>query len=221
MSSVGWNPHKKGEHVFNDIAGSVVNAFARAIAIGRANSLLLTGPYGPLSKRDLPISFGWVNNISVDEILILGRTLVAPPSGIQDDANSRTYGKARTDLELALSQIVEATASLTCKRRPHPNSSFKDLDPLSQGIISGFKDVQSSVMQARIAFHKLVQSAHDQQAEAALLSEKVSTTELMRRHAILEATKQHLPNVIATGQTLVGRFSEELEPVLDARIGKL
>jgi hypothetical protein len=221
MFSISPNPHKKGEHVFNDLAGSVANAFKRAIGFERAKSMLLVGPYGPLSKRDLPVSFGWVTVIRLDPILLQSRTLVAPANRLHDDKNSIEYGRAKTQFETTLCRTVEAIASLAWKRRPHRNSSFLELDPTSRRIIGGIKDVNSAVFEARIAFGNVTEMASDKDAAAATLSEKVSTSEVARRLALIEATRAHLPNVKNMGDTLISSFAEELKCTMDKRIGHL
>ena len=61
MSSPGWNPHKKGEHVFNDIAGSLDNAFTSALKADSIKFVTLVNRhsidcFGSKPKNELGIS---------------------------------------------------------------------------------------------------------------------------------------------------------------------
>jgi hypothetical protein len=73
-------------------------------------------------------------------------------------------------------------------------------------------------MDATSALDALIDSAHDPQAEASALSERVSDAELARRQTAITAVKQHLPSLKQAGHSLIRTFFWELERVLDRRI---
>jgi len=54
MASTGFNPHKKGEHVFNDISGSLDNALANALRADHVKTVALVGRYPELRFGDFP-----------------------------------------------------------------------------------------------------------------------------------------------------------------------
>jgi hypothetical protein len=215
MSSPGLNPHKKGEHVFNDIAGSVENALLLAIRTDRGNSLVLTNRFGQMVLSQFPQTSSAVDRIRRDPVLIQARTVVAPPTGIDSDANSRVYGDARLKLERILSDAVIATADLIWKKKPRSNSTFHDFE----SIVTGIRSASFLKADANSAIDALVDSAHDAQAEASALAEKVSDTELAQRRAAIAAMKQHRPTLKQAGHALVQTFLSELERVLERRIG--
>src|SRR5579872_2866019 len=100
------NLHKKGEHVFNDIAGSVQNAFETALSLNRAGSLILTGQFGPLQLSDLGSTSAGIQQLNQDEILAEARTIVSPATGAINDRNSQLYSQAKKNFEEHLSDIV-------------------------------------------------------------------------------------------------------------------
>lgn len=212
------NFHKKGEHVFNDISGSVENAFITALGLAKANSLLVTGPNGTLSLRDIPLTEAGITGLHRDPILMTGRTIVAPPTGIEDDANSQSYSRAKMSLELALHSIVESLAMLAWKQLPRSNSSFLELGPISETIIAGIKDSRLRVGLAQSAFHAMVDAALDPQAHTAALTEKTGQAELDRRKMAIDAMLQHLPEIKKTGDALITTFAKELETVIERRV---
>ena len=144
MSSSGGNFHKKGEHVFNDIAGSLENAFIAALGNTNANSLVLMEQFGPLNLYDFPRTSRGIDRFNQDPILTQARTIVAPATGLIDDSNSRNYGDAKRRLEQVLLDAVEGTADLMWRRRPHPDSSFHafELTVAGFGNIPGVKNVR-------------------------------------------------------------------------------
>ena len=208
------NPHKKGEHVFNDIAGSVGNAFAAALELRRAKSLTLSGPHGRLRLSDLPRTSSAIDHLRRDSILIEGRTVVAPASGIVADTNSGLYGRARLDLERELSGLVVQTATLIWRRKPRSNSSFHEFE----ASVSGMHDTRSSIAASKSSFRDLVAAAHDPEAEKAALAENVSETERNRRMSAISRMHQHRVTLQRTGSELIDIFSNELDVVLERRI---
>ena len=94
MSTPGWNPHKKGEHVFNDIAGSVGNAFDTALSLNRANSLMLTGPHGPLRMWDLPGTSAALDRLRRDVVLAAARAVVSPGEVDTERARANSSGQS-------------------------------------------------------------------------------------------------------------------------------
>ncbi len=214
-SPPGWNPHKKGEHVFNDIAGSLENAFLSALTPEQGHSLLLVGRYGSLRVHDVPQTITLLKVLQQDRILLEARTVVAPASGVHDDPNSRIYSEAKLKLERALSEIVVSTAALLWKKKPRPNSSFHEFE----SIVAGVRNSIVLRTDANAAIDTLIDSAHDPQAEASALSERISDSSLAARQAKIEALKQHRPALKKAGHALVGVFSDEIERVLERRIG--
>jgi hypothetical protein len=211
MASPGWNPHKKGEHVFNDIAGSLENAFTSALKTPRANSLILINRFGPLN---LPQTALGLLNFNQDRILAQARTVVAPATGLANDLNSRTYGNARLKLGRVLSDVVINTAGLIWKQKPRSNSSFHEFE----SVVASLRDKSLLRSEANSALDELINSAYDPQAEASALAERVSDTELARRRAAIVAGKQHLSMLKQAGHSLIRSFFEELEQVLEKRL---
>jgi hypothetical protein len=216
MSAPGWNPHKKGEHVFNDIAGSLENALTAALATEKAHSLTLSTRHGNLELFDFPQTRSALDRFRNDHILVDARTIVAPASGMHDDINSRTYSAAKLKLEGALSEIVVDTAALLWKKKPRSNSSFLEFE----AIVSGLKNASSLKADANSALDALIDSAEDPHAEASALAERISDTELARRRIVITSMKQHRPALKQAGHLLIARFIEELDGVLEARISK-
>ena len=134
--------------------------------------------------------------------------------GIHNDLNARTYGDARLKLERVLSEIIVATAALIWRKKPRANSSFREFE----SIVAGIRSCSTLKAEALSAIDILIDSAHDPQAEAGALSERVSDTELARRRAAVAAMKQHKPALKQAGHSLVTTFLHELEQVLERRI---
>lgn len=215
MASPGWNPHKKGEHVFNDIAGSLENAVTSALTAERAQSLILEHQHGILKRQDAPLTFALLDSVGRDQILLRARTVVAPATGIHNDPNSRSYSDAKLKLERILSDLVISTADLIWKKKPRSNSSFKEFEH----IVSGVRNASQLRSDANLAIDSLIDSAHDPQAEASALSERVSDTEFTARRATIDSMKQHRQALKLAGRTIVRTFTEEIERALERRIG--
>jgi hypothetical protein len=208
------NPHKKGEHVFNDIAGSIANAFQAAIDSSRLNGLILPGPYGPLRLEELRQTTEGIERFRRDRILIEARTIAAPATGIVNDANSRSYSDAKLRLEQALSDTVAAKAAFIWSKKPRSNSSFQEFEQ----VVKGLHDAKASAAAAITAFDHLIDSAHDPAAEKSALSERISDFELKRRSAAINAMKQHRPALKQAGIGLLNVFFEEIDKALERRI---
>jgi hypothetical protein len=209
------NPHKKGEHVFNDIAGSFENAINAALTASRANSLILSGPHGPLRLSDFPSTTAGLRKLQKDPILTEARTVVAPATGNVSDNNSRIYGDAKAHFEGLLRELVSGTAALLWKKKPRSRGTYREFDDM----VVAMRDTRLLVNDAKSAFGALVDVAYDEEAEVAALAELASDTELLRRKAAIDAMKAHLETLKETGSTLVDTFAMEVERVLERRIG--
>lgn len=216
MSTSASNPHKKGEHVFNDIATSIGNAFEAALSCNRANSLLLTGPFGPLRLADVPGTASALEQLRRDPVLAEARTVVAPATGTVNDENSRLYSAAKMQLERLLSDLVVSTAALLWKKKPRSGSSFHEFE----SIVSGMRDSRLLAGAARTAMGALIDAAHDPAAEAAALSERAGDAELARRKTAIMRMHQYRPALKEFGASVVDTFAGELEGALERRIGR-
>jgi hypothetical protein len=103
-----------------------------------------------------------LDRLKQDSILSQARTVVAPATDLHNDANSRSYSKARVSLETALSEAIVAMGVLIWKKKPMSNSSFLQFD----SIVIGMKNVSTLKADANAAFDALIDSAYDPQAEA-------------------------------------------------------
>jgi hypothetical protein len=215
VSAPGSNPHKQGEHVFNDLATSAQNAVEAALGSNRFNALVLTARHGPLRLSDLPQTRLSLERLAGDPVLLEARSVTAPATGEHDDPNSLFYGRARQDLERALADLIESTAALLWRRKPRHNSSFHEFE----SIVIGMRDTRLVLAAARSAFSALVDTGQDPQAEKAALSERVGDVELERRRTIIDRMRQHTPSLRATGNALVDTFANEIELLLERRIG--
>lgn len=216
MSSRGWNPHKQGEHVFNDIGASLSGSFRAAMQTDRAKPLVLSDQFGSLELDQLPQTVFGLSRFQRNPILLQARTIVAPPSGLQDDRNSKVYGWATSRLEEALSNLFVRNAALSWIKKPIANSSFQNFEE----IVTGMRDASSLKAEAMAAVDLLVISAHDPEAEASALSERVSDSELARRRAVIESVKQHQPAFKQEAHFLVDGFADELSRALEDRISR-
>jgi len=214
MTSSGWNPHKKGEHVFNDISGSVENALESVLSAERVRAVALVQRFGHLRVPDLTQTSMSLDRLKQDSILSQARTVVAPATGLHNDANSRSYSKARVSLETALSEAIVAMGVLIWKKKPTSNSSFLQFD----SIVIGMKNVSTLKADANAALDALVDSAYDPQAEASALSERVSDAEIAKRRRLIDLMKSHRPVLKQIGYALLKQFSDDVEIVLEYRI---
>jgi len=214
MTSSGWNPHKKGEHVFNDISGSVENALESVLSAERVRAVALVQRFGHLRVPDLTQTSMSLDRLKQDSILSQARTVVAPATGLHNDANSRSYSKARVSLETALSEAIVAMGVLIWKKKPMSNSSFLQFD----SIVIGMKNVSTLKADANAALDALVDSAYDPQAEASALSERVSDAEIAKRRRLIDLMKSHRPVLKQIGYALLKQFSDDVEIVLEYRI---
>jgi hypothetical protein len=214
MASSGWNPHKKGEHVFNDISGSVENALESVLSAERVRAVALVQRFGHLRVPDLTQTSMSLDRLKQDSILSQARTVVAPATGLHNDANSRSYSKARVSLETALSEAIVAMGVLIWKKKPMSNSSFLQFD----SIVIGMKNVSTLKADANAALDALVDSAYDLQAEASALSERVSDAEIAKRRRLIDLMKSHRPVLKQIGYALLKQFSDDVEIVLEYRI---
>jgi hypothetical protein len=215
MALPGSNPHKKGEHVFNDVSGSVENSLESVLSAERVKSVALVQRFGPLRLGDLTQTNTALDRLRRDSILVQARTIVAPATGLHNDANSRSYSQARLKLESALSELVVNIATLIWKKRPRSDSSFHEFE----SVIVGMRRVAATTSDANAAFDSLVDSAHDPQAEASALSEHASDAELARRRTVILSMKNHRPALKQTGHAVLKHFLDDMEAVLERRIG--
>jgi hypothetical protein len=111
------NPHKKGEHVFNDIPGSMENALESVPTAERVKSVALVQRFGPLRLADLAQTSASLDRLRRESVLIQARTVVAPATGLHNDANSKNYSQARLRLEAALMDVVVNTGSLIWEKK--------------------------------------------------------------------------------------------------------
>jgi hypothetical protein len=215
MASTGWNPHKKGEHVFNDISGSLENSIDSVLLAEQVKSVALMRRFGSLRLASLTQTCASLDRLRRDPILVQGRTVVAPATGLHNDANSRAYSEARLKLEMALLETVVNVGVLIWKKKPRSDSSFQEFDAL----VVGMKNLSALKNGANMAFDSLVDSAHDPQAEASALSERVSDAELKRRRDAIALMKNHRPALKQIGHALLKQFVDETENALEHRIG--
>ena len=214
MASSGWNPHKKGEHVFNDISGSVENAFEAVLSAERVRAVALVQRFGQLRLPDLSQTSTSLDRLKQDSILSQARTVVAPATGLHNDANSRSYSRARVNLETALSEAIVAMGVWMWKKKPRSNSSFQEFD----SIVAGMKNVSALKTDANAAFDALIDSAYDPQAEASALAERVSDAEVAKRRRLIDLMKSHRPALKQTGHALLKQFCDDVENVLEYRV---
>lgn len=209
------NPHKQGEHVFNDIAGAVRNAFEAALRLDRAGSLMLTGPYGPVRLFDLPAASAAIGAIAADPVIAQARTVVAPATGVESDFNSASFGQARLHLEQVLSEVVLSTAVFLWRKKPGSAGSFHDFER----IVAGLHDKSFAVACAKTAFSALIEAAHDPEAEESALGGGLNEMEASRRREIIANMRQHSAALKTAGASLIETFANELEYELERRIG--
>jgi hypothetical protein len=215
MASPGLNPHKKGEHVFNDLSGSLDNALSNALRADSVKTVALVGRFSELRLADLPNTTSCLNRIRQDRILTQARTVVAPATGLHDDPNSKIYGIAKKKLEDTFSAIIVATGALIWKKKPSHSSSFHEFE----SIIATLKSLGALKVEANEAINKLVDSGYDPIAEASALAEAVGPAELARRRSAITSMKQHWPILKQNGYSIVTSLCDEVERVLEARIG--
>lgn len=208
------NLHKKGEHVFNDIAGSLYNAIGEAAALRGLESLALIGRFGRLDLQKLPRTGAALIPLLEDPVLIGGRSVTAPAHGIENDENSILYGLARIHLSACLRQITEVAADLAWKTHHEHDSSFHRFEE----VVTGLQDTQTAVIGAKLAFYRLVDVGVDPGAQGGALSEKTSETELRRRAMLVDRTLRHLPEIKDLGDHVIEVFAEEVRDVLEQRV---
>lgn len=209
-----FNPHKKGEHVFNDFSGSLDNAVASALKTDSVKRVALVGRFPELAMTDLPKTTSCLDRVRQDRTFIQARTVVAPATGIHNDPNSTKYGNARKALEDALSSIIVTTGVMLFKQIHTHGSSFHEFEKFV-ATLNSLSDLKNG---ANKAVDSLFDAGHDPQAEASALSERVAETELTRRRMAITSMKLHIPALKQTGHLLVTSFSEEVRQLLQARI---
>ncbi len=214
MSSANFNPHKQGEHVFNNIAGSFENAMISALKSETLLSYVLTKRFGALELREFPGTLSLIGRIQQDPILARARTVTAPATGIISDPNSKTFGHATVRLEHALAAAAASTGNWTWMKKPQSNSTFMHFD----SIVTNFRSTGALILDANSAVDSLIDCAFDADAAESALKERISDTELTRRRETINAMRQHFPTLKQAGHSLVKEFFHELTLALERRI---
>ena len=210
-----WNPHKQGEHVFNDIGGSLANAVEGALAAERLRFFSMWSRFGPIVPAlDLPSTAAALDSIARDPVLVQARTVAAPATGVHDDANSQLYGSARARLERCLADLAYSAADLAWKKKPRSGSSFHEFE----AVVAGVRDSRTARESASAAVVELMDAARDPAAERDALAETVSDIELRRRRDAIEAMKREIPRFKQQGRAMVETFAAEVGQVFERRV---
>lgn len=205
------NLHKKGEHVFNDIAGASKTVLQSALA-SSATKHFIAG--GVVTLGSLSRTTKYLNRLRNDPILKEALTIVSPATGASDDPNSTTFGRAKLKLEKTLSKGVLTAAKLAWQKQHRPDSSFHDYE----AIVTNIQQLKTLKRLARSDFDALIAAGHDAVAEKDALEEKVSGTEVAYRRSTIENMKQHRASLRLVCHSMVESFFDELETSFEQRV---